>query len=135
MRSGALAPELFSLGENGDVPLALAGKLWDPATRKGVDEASYSALLKARPPTTSPTFGTVTAVISAGELAALGRSLEQSPALFDELRGDRIKRVYGYKMLAVPAVVSALAEELGIETVVLVPQEMPDGLIVDQLRP
>ena len=36
---------------------------------------------------------------------------------------------------AVPAVVGALAEDLAIETVVLVPQEMPDGLIIDNLRP
>jgi hypothetical protein len=135
VRSGVLAPELFSLGENGDMPLALEGRLWELATHRGVDEPGYSALLKARPPIASATFGTVTAVVSARELAALARTLEHDPALFDELRSDRVKRIYGYKMLAVPAVVGALAEDLGIETVVLVPQEMPDGLIIDNLRP
>jgi hypothetical protein len=135
MRSGALGPELFSLGENGDVPLALAGKLWELATHRGVDEARYSALLKARASITSASFGAVTAIVSARELAALARALEQDTALFDELRNDRVKRIYGYKILAIPAVVGALAEDLGIETVVLVPQEMPDGLIVDHLRP
>jgi hypothetical protein len=135
MRSGALGPELFSLGENGDVPLGLEGKLWEPATHRGVDEARYSALLKARAPITSASFGTVTGIVSARELAVLARTVEHDPALFEELRSDRVKRIYGYKILAVPAVVGALAEDLGIETMVLVPQEMPDGLIVDHLRP
>jgi hypothetical protein len=132
MRSGTLAPELFSLAENGDVPLALDGKLWDGEFH-GVDEPRYAALLKARPPVTSATFGTVTAVIPTRDLLAFGRRIEESAPLFAELRSDRIKRVYGYKMLAVPAVVGALADELGVETVVLVPQEMPDGVIIDQL--
>jgi hypothetical protein len=133
MQAHALAPELFSLGENGDVPLALEGKLWDRAARSGVDEPAYAALLKARPPVQSPAFGPVTAVVSTREVGALARTLEEDTALFDELRSDRVKRIYGYKMLAVPAVIGALAEDLGLETVVLVPQEMPDGLIVDQL--
>jgi hypothetical protein len=134
-RAEALAPELFSLAENGDVPLALGGKLWDAASHHGVDEAAYGALLKARPTSTDPAFGTVTAVLTARELGAFARRIEQDPALFEELRSDRIKRIYGYKMLAVPALVAALAEDLNIETVVLVPQEMPDGLIVDKLHP
>jgi hypothetical protein len=130
---GTLAPELFSLGENGDVPLALEGKLW--TGHRGVDEPGYAALLAARPAARDATFGTVTAVLRARDLAALARTLEGDDALFEELRSDRIKRIYGYKVLAVPAMVGALAEELGVETVVLVPQEMPDGVIVDQLRP
>jgi hypothetical protein len=132
LRAGTLAPELFSLAENGDVPLALEGKLWDGELH-GVDEPRYAALLKARPPGSSPTFGTVTAVIPARDLLAFGRRIEESAPLFAELRSDRIKRIYGYKMLAVPAVVGALADELGLETLVLVPQEMPDGVIIDRL--
>jgi hypothetical protein len=135
MRAHTLAPELFSLGENGDLALAVAGKLWDPTGHHGVDEAGYGTLLKARPPIASPTFGIVTAVLSTRDLAQLARALETTPALFEELRADRVKRIYGYKVLAVPALVGALSEDLGIETVVLVPQEMPDGLIVEQLKP
>jgi hypothetical protein len=133
LHAGTLAPELFSLAENGDIPLALDGKLWDAALH-GVDEPAYAALLKARPAGTDRKFGTVTAVLPAREVLAFGRRIEDSAALFAELRSDRIKRIYGYKMLAVPAVVGALSEALGVKTVVLVPQEMPDGVIIDQLK-
>jgi Ppx/GppA phosphatase family len=134
LRAGALDPELISVGENGDLPLALAGKLWDRDTRRGVDEARYSALLRTRTPATSASFGTVTAVLSARDLATFAAALDRDPKLFEELRSSPVRRIYGYKMLAVPAVVQVLAEDLGIETVVLVPQDMPDGLIVDHLQ-
>jgi hypothetical protein len=132
LRASTVSPELFSLAENGDVPLALAGKLWQGT--KGIDEAAYAALVKARPPTPSREYGPVTAVISVRDLAAFAKSLEGNQALFDELRSDRLKRIYGYKMLAVPALVAALAEDLNLVEVVMVPQEMPEGLIVDKLR-
>jgi hypothetical protein len=132
IRASTVSPELFSLAENGDIPLALGGKLWKAT--KGVDEATYAGLIKARTPSPNPEYGPVTAVIPIRELTTFAKSLESNTALFDELRSDRIKRVYGYKMLAVPALVAALAEDLKLEELVLVPQEMPDGLMVEKLR-
>jgi hypothetical protein len=131
-RAGTLTPQLFSLAENGDIPLALDGKLWTGS--KGVDEATYAALVKARPPSPTPEYGPVTVVLPTKELAAFAKKLESDPKLFDELRSDRTKRIYGYKMLAFPPLVSALAEDLHIEEVVLVPQEMPEGLLVERVR-
>jgi hypothetical protein len=132
IRASTVSPELFSLAENGDIPLALGGKLWKGT--KGVDEATYASLIKARTPSPNAEYGPVTAVIPVKELTTFAKSLESNTALFDELRSDRIKRVYGYKMLAVPALVAALAEDLKLEELVLVPQEMPDGLLVEKLR-
>jgi hypothetical protein len=133
LRAQALSPELFSLAENGDVPLAVSGRLWD-ASHHGVDEPTYGALLKSRSPGIHATYGYVTAVLTAQDFATLAKSLDSTPALFEELRSDRIKRIYGYKMLALPALIGVLAEDLGVETVVLVPQEMPEGLIVERLH-
>jgi hypothetical protein len=132
IRASTISPELFSLAENGDIPLALGGKLWKGS--KGVDEATYSSLVKARTPSPNADYGPVTAVIPAKELTTFAKSLESNTALFDELRSERIKRIYGYKMLAVPALVAALAEDLKLEDLVLVPQEMPDGLLIEKLR-
>jgi hypothetical protein len=132
IRASTLAPELFSLAENGDVPLALAGKLWTGV--KGVDEATYSGLVKARTPLPTPEYGPVTVVIAPKELTALASKLESNQALFEELRSDRLKRIYGYKMLALPALIAALEEDLKLVELVLVPQEMPEGMIVDRLR-
>jgi hypothetical protein len=133
-RAHLLSPELFSLGENGDVPLAVAGRLWDPTTHRGVDEGGYGALLKSRSPGIHALYGYVTAVLSTHDIETLAKTIDANPALFEELRSERVKRIYGYKMLALPALVGVLAEDLGLETVVLVPQEMPEGLIVDRLR-
>ena len=128
-----MSRELFSLGENGDVTLALGGRLWDRTTFAPVDEAAYAALLKKRVPSPRSSHGQVTAVLSARDLLDMPRTLEQNRPLFDQLRGDAVKRVYGYKMLAWPALVDLLVKELGITTVVLVPQEMPEGMIVQGL--
>ena len=132
MRASTLSPQLFSLAENGDIPLALDGKLWSGS--KGVDEATYSSLVKGRPASPTPEYGPVTVVLPPRELTAFARKLEGDPKLFEELRSDRLKRIYGYKMMAFPALVAALAEDLKLEEVVLVPQEMPEGLLVAKLR-
>jgi hypothetical protein len=132
VRASTLAPELFSLAENGDVPLALAGKLWTGS--KGVDEATYASLVKARTPLPTPEYGPVTVVLAPRELAGLAKKLEGDQALFEELRSDRVKKIYGYKMLALPALIAALEEDLKLVELVLVPQEMPEGLLVDRLR-
>jgi len=134
LRRGTLGPELLSLAENGDMALAVERKLWDRDTRRGVDEGGYGALIKARTPTDTAEYGPVNSVMRASLLVALARAVESDDALFQELRSDRLKRIWGYKMLAYPAMLALLVEELGLRTVVLVPHEMPAGLVVDQLK-
>jgi hypothetical protein len=135
IQRGQVTAQIYSLSENGDIPLALAGKLWDAASQRAVSEEAYGAAVKAVHPRNDQVYGLVTAVIPTSHLQALSTSLEHDRALFDELRSDRIKRFLGYKMLAFPALVTLLARELGVNTVVLVPQEMSDGLIVERLVP
>jgi hypothetical protein len=135
VREGHVSAEIYSLGENGDIPLALSGQLWDKTTRHGLDENAYNALVKAVEPKWDQRFGLVTAVVASADLDALASRLERDQALYRELRGERVRRYLGYKMLAFPALVGMLAHELGVKTIVLVPQEMSDGLIVDRLVP
>ncbi len=134
LQKGNLRPELFSLGENGDIPLALAGRLWDTVQHKGVDEAGYGAQLKTQSPSMRPQYGLTTAVISEKDVSKLSAAIEADHALFEDLRSDRIKRVYGTKMLAFPGLVALLTAELGLDVIVLVPQELPDGFIIEKLH-
>lgn len=131
---GTLNREMFSLGENGDVVAALRGQLWDARTRKGVDEATYSALVKYFTPTRTGTHGLVTAFVTASDFSGLSRMMESDQRLVDELKLEENRRIYGAKMLVVPALVSMLTRSLSIDTIVLVPQELPDGLVVEGLK-
>ncbi|HEY0713559.1 MAG TPA: hypothetical protein VGF45_12850, partial [Polyangia bacterium] len=53
--------------------------------------------------------------------------------LFEDLRSSRLKRVYGNKMLVFPALIALLEAELDLDEVVLVPQEMADGVLLERL--
>jgi len=129
----AAAPEIFSLGENGDVPLALAGKLWEPSSRKPVTEDQYKAAVEARTPEKDRRYGPVAGVIDAPDITALAETFAHDQALFEQLRSDPAKRFVGYKMLAFAALLSMLANEVGAQKVVLVPQEMSDGLMLEKV--
>jgi hypothetical protein len=130
-----LAPELFSLGENGDLALALAGKLWGGSPVKPVGEAGYGAAVKAHAATTDPRYGKVTAVLGAAPLRQIEKALEENPALFEEMRAPSLRRVYGNKILVFPVLIRVLEQELGLQTLVLVPQEMADGFLIERLTP
>jgi hypothetical protein len=128
-----LVPELFSLGENGDLALAVSGKLWSGTPLKPVGEAAYGDAVKAHVRAPDPRQGRVTAVLTTADLLGLERVLDQSPTLFEALRAPSLRRVFGNKMLVFPVIVRLLEQELGIATIVLVPQEMADGLLIDRL--
>jgi hypothetical protein len=134
LKKGTVKPELLSIGETGDVPLAIAGRLWDATTFKGVDEGAYQAWLKTQKPTMSNKYGFITAVVPTRDITAMSTAVEENNALFEELRGDSARRIYGLKMMAFPAMVSMIATDLGIGHVVLVPQELSDGFIVEKLH-
>ena len=61
--------------------------------------------------------------------------LTRDRALFDSLRSERLRRVYGNKMLVFPTLIALLEQELGLRTLVLVPQEMADGYLIASLEP
>jgi hypothetical protein len=135
LERGHRTAEIYSLGENGDVPLAVAGKLWDASGRHPITEEAYGTAVRAAQPRHDQTYGQVTAVTPVQSLEALSRRLERDQVLFEQLRSLSIGRVFGYKMMAFPSLMTMLAHELGAKTVVLVPQEMADGLIVDRMVP
>jgi hypothetical protein len=130
-----LAPELFSLGENGDLALALAGKLWNGKALRPVSEAGYVAAVKSHTPQQDARYGRVTAVLGASPLRGIEKALTENQSLFDELREPGLRRVYGNKILVFPVLTRVLEEELGVDTLVLVPQEMADGFLTERLTP
>ncbi len=130
-----LAPELFSLGENGDLALALAGKLWTGSPLRPVSESGYAAAIKSHSPQTDARYGRVTAVLGAQPLRGIEKALEENQSLFEELRDPGLRRVYGNKILVFPVLTRVLEQELGIDTLVMVPQEMADGFLIERLTP
>ena len=129
-----LAPELHSLGENGDLSLAADGRLWPGKPALPVDEARYGALVKTMAPRRDPRHGRVTAVLEASQMIGMARALDGDRSLFQQLRSERLRRVYGNKMLVFPALTALLQQELGLASLVLVPQEMADGYLIGSLR-
>jgi hypothetical protein len=133
LKKKTLAPELVSLGENGDLALALAGKLWTGTPARAVTEAGYASAVKAWSLQADPRYGKVTAVLKAAPVRTIEKALETHQGLFDELRSSNLKRAYGNKLLVFPVLARLLEEELGITTIVLVPQEMADGFLIEKL--
>ena len=129
----ALGPELHSLGENGDLSLAVAGKLWPGEPPQAVDEAGYTGALK----TLRPIHGGPPAPVElpADRLRALADVYGQQPSLLAQLRSPASRRVFGNKLLVYPALIGWLQQELGLERVVLLPQEMSEGILVGALSP
>ena len=135
LRKKALAPELVSLGENGDLALAVAGKLWSGSPASPVSEAGYAAAVKSWSPQVDPRYGRITAILAAPPVRAIEQALEENLPLFQELRSPTLKRVYGNKILVFPVLARLLEQELGIKTIILVPQEMADGYLIERLTP
>jgi hypothetical protein len=126
--------QLFSLGENGDLSLAIKGKLWSAAPKpRAVSDTAYAAAVKGFAPTRDPARGLVSGVMTPQELVDPTRVFEQNPPLFEDLRSAKLKRVYGNKMLVYPALIALLEAELDLDEVVLVPQEMADGVLLERL--
>ncbi|HEY0710378.1 MAG TPA: hypothetical protein VGG33_26450, partial [Polyangia bacterium] len=130
---GEIDGQLYSLGENGDLALALEGKLWTGDSPRAVSDTTYGAAVKAVQLTRDPQRGLVTAVFTPQQLAGPTSQYEQFQPLFEDLRSARLKRVYGNKMLVFPALIALLEAELDLDEVVLVPQEMADGVLLERL--
>ncbi len=133
IQAGRLKKEIISLGENGDLVMALDGRLWNSKTHSGIDDAAYGSLVGGFAFTRSDTYGTVTGLVRTSDLAALPVAFQKDADLVTMLKSARSKDSYGSKMLVVPAFVSMLAKDLGVETIVLVPQQLATGVIIDKL--
>lgn len=129
--SGKLGKTLVSLGENGDVALAMGGHLWGAKKAGAIDEASYNDKVAASNARVQAPFGRVMGVIEVAALRAWRRRLQRDPALFDELRSPARNKHFGHKMMAFPALVGWLSSEFGVERIVLVPDELAMGVLVE----
>jgi hypothetical protein len=130
-RRGTLSGELYSLGENGDLALATLGQLWRGRPARAIDEASYTAAVKLLP-RPDPAVGVD---LPFAGLRAMRATLAEQPLLFEDLRERERRRVFGNKMLVFPALMSWLKQEAGLNRLVLLPQEMADGVLVAALTP
>jgi hypothetical protein len=134
LRKKQLDPELYSLGENGDMALAASGKLWAGTPPSTVDEAGYGTAVKASLPTASNKYGRVSAVLTPRDMQRVAQTITRTRPLFESLRSPRLRRVFGNKMLVYPVLIELFARELGVRTLVLVPQEMADGYLIAKLK-
>ena len=133
LAASTLDRELYSLGENGDLLLALSGKLSSGKPRRAISGADYGSAISGLSPRLDARYGLVRGVVAPSEFRALSRQLQRLKPLFDDLRSDSLKRVYGNKMVVFPALMELLATELRLERIVLVPQGPADGLVLDKL--
>lgn len=133
---GRLNRTLVSLGENGDVALAIGGKLWTSGkTTTVVDEAAYQSLVAGSTARVQPLFGRIMGSYDMSALRTWRKRMQKDKVLFNALRSPERRKVFGHKMLAFPALVNFIATELVVDRVVLVPDELAMGLLVETQAP
>jgi hypothetical protein len=129
--SGRLARAIVALGQDAAVHLVVGGVLRDGSGRWISDEAAYSQHARTLRPSASAEYGEVTAVLRASQVRDYLASLADTRQLV-QLRADPVRGLYGTKALVVPSLLDVLAQDLGVETVVLTPAEMPIGYILSK---
>src|SRR3954469_9899011 len=93
LQRGQITAEIFSLAENGDVALGVAGQLWPGRHPVTVEE--YGAAVRAVQRKPDRSYGLITGAFAARELEALVADIDRNPALFEALRGEKVKRTFG----------------------------------------
>lgn len=129
---GALSPEMFIMGQDGALHLAVRGQLRDAEGRWIRDAEACRATLAVQPKVPNERFGEVLALMKPDEIARFLAEIAK-PSEFGALRSEPVRALYGEKTLANAVLLDVLAKELGVKTIVLVPQEMPAGYILYKL--
>jgi hypothetical protein len=130
--NGDLRPELFILGQDGALHLAVRGELRDADGTWADTQTAYEARLNAQPPRMDKELGQITTVLEPEELTRFFALLTKT-ADCGALRVDPVRSLYGERSLSNAALLELLVRELGLTKVVLVPQEMPAGYILARL--
>jgi hypothetical protein len=131
---GKLGKEIIAIGQDGTVNLVVRNQLKDMSGTWISDQKAYDDLVAAQVFKVDPTFGTITAdPIAPGELTSFLASVSATD--FAALKKEPTRTIYGQKGLVVPALLDLLATQLGLDSVVLVPQEMVIGYILGHLPP
>jgi hypothetical protein len=132
LKKEGLSPEIFVMGQDGALHLAVRGTLRDAEGRWIQAPAAYEAVVNADAKVSHDRFGEVLAVLETAEISKFIADVAK-PAEFDTLRKEPVRALYGERALANAVLLDVLAQELGVKTIVLVPQEMPAGYILFKL--
>ena len=129
-----LGPELFIVGQDGALHLSVRGQLRDMAGKWLDSKTAYDdRVAMEKPVTNTLTAGLMTTVLMPSEVGKFFTEVIK-PADFTSLRTDPVRGLYGEKALANAALVDLLVTELGLTSIVLVPQEMPTGYVLGKLK-
>jgi hypothetical protein len=129
-----LGPELYIVGQDGALHLSVRGALRDPSGKWiDVDTAYNDRVAMEKPAAMTGIPGLVTTVLTPAEIGNFFTNVVK-PADFDSLRSEAIRKIYGEKALANTVLVDVLVTELGLTSVLLVPQEMPTGYVLGKLK-
>ncbi|MEW5854645.1 MAG: hypothetical protein AB2A00_38070 [Myxococcota bacterium] len=124
---------IIALGEDGSSLLLRQGKL-NPGGN-WVDRATYLGLMEQlkRERQVDDNYGIITGSVTLADAMAM-QAMFADRTTFDALRNNtEAWNAYGPKATGGPVLVEFLMRTLGVERLVLVPQEMPDGFILDKL--
>ena len=128
-----LKPEIFVVGQDGALHLSVKAQLRDPAG-KWIDTADgYAMRVAMEMPMADPMFGDITTKLTPADLTKF-LTTEIKDADFAALRSAKVRGIYGEKALANAVLLDLLVRELGLTTIVLVPQEMPAGYILAKIK-
>ena len=128
--AGNLKPEIFIVGQDGALHLSVKAQLRDATTGTWIDtDAAYQARVGMEMPMADPMFGTITTKLTPPDVTKF-LTTEVKDADFAALRSAKVRAIYGEKALANAVLLNLLVTELGLTTIVLVPQEMPAGYIL-----
>lgn len=113
--------------------LALRGQLRDVSTGSWINTVeAYKARVAQEVPQTDVRYGEITTVLVPSELDTFFTDI-MTPTSFLTLRTDPVRPIYGETTLANAALLETLIRELGLTTIIAVPQEMPTGYILARL--
>ena len=127
-----LKPEVFIVGQDGALHLSVRGQLRNAMGMWISDSTAYNARVAMEKPMANATFGDITTLLTVDEVGKWFTDVIK-PADFMALRTEPVRPLYGEKALANAVLLDVLIKELGLTTVVLVPQEMPAGYILAKI--
>jgi hypothetical protein len=126
---GKVKPEIFLVGQDGALHLSVRAALRG-GDGKWIDtKDAYDKRVAMEKATANPDFGDITTLMSPAEIDGWFTTVVK-PADYDALRTKAVRDLYGEKALANTVLVDTLVKQLGLTTIVLVPQEMPAGYIL-----
>lgn len=131
--AGDLKPELFIVGQDGALHLSVRAQLRDAGGVWISDKTAYDTRVAMEQPMANASFGDITTILTPTELTNWFSTVVK-PADFMTLRTAPVREVYGEKSLANAVLLDMLTTELGLTTIVLVPQEMPAGYILAKVK-